>query len=136
MTASLDHEERRSGLLEKLVIVAIVLVLAAITTVMMSRLEKQFAKKDRAREDCKAWANAAERFKAVYGDYPPNLETLALPQYDGSPPFMEAKSLYDPWGHEYMYQYPGQRNEATGKPDVYSWGPRMHDPDSIIGNWE
>ena len=44
MVRSSDGEEQRSGLLETLVIVAIVLVLAAITAALMSPLEKQQAK--------------------------------------------------------------------------------------------
>jgi hypothetical protein len=97
----------------------------------MSRLEKQKQlAKNRARDDCKAWARAVESYKLKYGDWPTSLHALTQVQSDGTPPFMEAKSLYDPWGHEYMYEY------SRHKPDVYSWGPRPYDPNGIIGNWE
>jgi hypothetical protein len=88
MVGSSDGEERRSGLLEKLVIVAIIVFLAAISAVLMSRLENR-AKTRRAREDCKAWASAAERFKLKYGDYPSHLEmrviALGIMERPGTP---------------------------------------------------
>jgi general secretion pathway protein G len=134
MVGSSDVEKRHGGLLKTLVIMAIILFLVAITAVLMSLLESPTtAKTRRAREDCKAWATAVERFKAVYGNYPSNLEMLTLTQPGGIPPFMEAKSLCDPWGHQYMYHNPGQHNH---KPDIYSWGPRLNDASSVIGDWD
>jgi hypothetical protein len=62
-----------------------------------------------------------------------SLVALTQAQPDGTAPFMEATALCDPWGHEYMYQYPAPHNS---KPNIYSWGPRMHDPNGVIGDWQ
>src|SRR5438105_15128529 len=128
--------EIRGGftLMEMLVVVAIIVLLAAMAApIVMGRLED--ARKDRARIDSIQWAKAAEMYKLKYGDYPPNLEALTQRGQDGSDAFMETKHLLDPWGHQYMYQYPGTHNAPAGKPDVYSWGPRLNDASSIVGNW-
>jgi hypothetical protein len=124
MFRSSDGEEQRSGFLEKLVIVAIILLLAVLTGAVLHPLEKKL----RAREDCKAWARAVDFYILKHAAYPPSLATLTEAQPDGTAPFMEA-SLRDPWGHEYQYCF---RFSAF----VWSWGARMNDPDSIIGNWE
>jgi general secretion pathway protein G len=127
--------EVRGGftLMEMLVVVAIIVLLAAMAApIVMGRLED--ARKDRARIDSIQWAKAAEMYKLKYGDYPPNLEALTQRGQDGSDPFMETKHLMDPWGHQYMYQNPGSHN-TLGKPDVYSWGPRLNDASSMVGNW-
>ena len=124
MAASSDHEEIRSSRLEKLVIVAIVLVLSAITAVMMSRLEN-VERLARAREECKSWVSAIYSYRRKYGDYPSSLHALTQVQADGCVPFMEPSMLLDPWGHEYQYS----------RGVVFSLGPRPNDPNSIIGSW-
>jgi hypothetical protein len=48
---------------------------------------------------------------------------------------MEANHLLDPWNREYQYAPQGQHNAHVGKPDVWSLGPRLNDPNGIIGNW-
>jgi general secretion pathway protein G len=128
--------EIRGGftLMEMLVVVAIIVLLAAMAApIVMGRLDE--AKVSRARIDCVQWSKAAEMYKLKYGDWPPNLEALTQPGQDGTQAFMEAKNLLDPWGRQYMYQNPGQHNLATGKPDIYSYGLRVNDASSIVGNW-
>ena len=131
MVASSDHEEVRTSPLEKLVIVAIVLLLVAIAVVAKIRLENARLVAQ-ARADCKAWAIAVSAYRwRNAGAYPPSLATLTEGQADGAPPFMWAKFLQDPWGHEYQYEPP---SGFAKRAKVWSWGPRMHDPNSIITN--
>jgi general secretion pathway protein G len=134
MIARSHRGEVRGGftLMEILVVVAIIVLLAAAAApIVIGRLND--AKKSRALLDCKAWSSAAESFMIKYGSYPTNLEALCQPGANGDLPFMEAKNLVDPWNQPYQYQYPGQHNQLTGKPDIFSLGP----PGSQlqIGNW-
>jgi general secretion pathway protein G len=126
----------RSGftLMEMLVVVAILVVLAgAAVPIYMNYLEN--AKKDRAKIDCKALTTAVEAYKLRYGDYPPSLQALTQNAPDGSLPTLEPSALFDPWQHEYQYSPQGQHNAAYGKADIWSLGPRLNDPNGIIGNW-
>jgi hypothetical protein len=76
-----------------------------------------------------------ETFYTKFHDYPANLLVLTQPMPDGGKPYLEAHALVDPWGREYRYVHPGQRNTLSGKPDIWSDGPRPGDPAGIIGNW-
>jgi hypothetical protein len=133
MAESLDHERIRSSVLEKVVIVAIMVLLAAMTAVVMNRLENAKLL-DRARADCKVWASAVGSYRWKYGDYPLGLATLTEAHSDGAPPFMFAKSLYDPWGHEYDYSPPS--GNSRRRLEIWSSGPRMDDPNGVVSNWE
>jgi general secretion pathway protein G len=130
------HAAVRGGftLMEMLVVVAILVVLAgAAVPIYMRYLDD--ARKDRAKLDVKTIADTCETYYVKHGEYPPSLAVLVQPQPDGSRPYLEAAHLLDPWGHEYQYSAQGQHNAATGRPDVWSLGPRVNDPNGIIGNW-
>jgi general secretion pathway protein G len=125
--------EVRGGftLMEILVVVAIIVLLAAAAApIVIGRLHD--AQNSRALLDCKAWTTAADSFNVKYGNYPASLEALCQPGADGSLPFMETKNLVDPWGRPYQYQYPGQHNALTGRPDIWSLGKTGSQQ---IGNW-
>jgi type II secretory pathway pseudopilin PulG len=124
----------RRGLMEKLAVVAILGLLAAVTASLVLKQRLKAAKIEQARADCKAWASAAESYISKHQDCPPSLETLTKVQADGTPPLMEANSLYDPWGRE--YQYDPSPGGIFIRPVVWSWGPRPNDPNSIIGSWQ
>lgn len=131
-----DCIRRRSAftLMEILVVVAIIVLLAAIATpYFMGRFED--AKKSRALVDCKTLAETAETFKLKYGDAPQALAQLTQPGADGTAPFIEAKFLIDPWGHEYQYTPIGTHN-ALQKPEVWSMGPSMQNTAGVIGSWQ
>jgi general secretion pathway protein G len=120
-------------LMEMLVVVAIIVLLAALAApIVFGRLDE--AKRGRALVDCKTIAEQAKMFKLKYGDYPPTLAAMTQPGADGTLPFIEARHLYDPWGHEYQYQAPGQHS-TVGDPDVWSVGANAQNPSGIIGNW-
>lgn len=48
-------------------------------------------------------------------------------------PYIERNSLLDPWGHEYVYKYPGSHGTDY---DLYSYGKSGQDGDTNIVNWE
>ena len=84
--------------------------------------------------DVQMLTGAVQNYSVKYGDYPPSLASLLQPP-DGARPYIEQTILIDPWGREYHYQYPGQRNAASGKPDIWSDGPTVADAGGVIGNW-
>ena len=67
---------------------------------------------------------------ALVGEYPKSLADLKTPPA-GTPPFVKrASDLEDPWGKEYIYQYPGTQN--PGSFDLSTTAP----DGTIIGNWD
>ena len=121
-------------LMEMLVVVAIIVVLAGAAVPMYLRYLDD-ARVSRAKIDCQSLTTAVEAYKVKYGDYPASLDALATQQPDGTPPYMERDKLLDPWQHAYQYAPQGPHNAALGKPDIWSLGPRMNDPNAQIGNW-
>ena len=133
MVVRSHRAEIRGGftLMEMLVVVAIIVLLAAMAApIVMGRLDD--AKRSRALVDCKTWTNAADSYNLKYGNYPASLDALTQPGADGGTPFMERRHLQDPWGQPYQYAYPGQHNQMTGKPDIWSLGKNGNEQ---IGNW-
>jgi general secretion pathway protein G len=121
-------------LMEVLVVVAILVVLAGTGGVIYLRYLEE-AYKDRARIDVRTLTQVVETYQVKHGDYPASLAVLTQPQQDGSKPYLEPSALIDPWGREYQYTPQGQHHPNTGKPDIYSMGPKAGDQSGIIGNW-
>lgn len=121
-------------LMEMMVVVAIIVVLAGIAVPLVFR-QLDDAKKDRARVDVRTLSGTVDMYFLKYSEYPPSLESLTQPTADGGRPFLEPSALLDPWMHPYQYANPGQHNAASGKPDIWSLGPNVTDPNGIIGNW-
>ena len=114
----LDSVRAGFTLMEVMVVMAIIVILAGIGGVMYMRYLED-ARRDRARIDVQMLTGAVQNYSVKYGDYPTSLASLLQP----------------PWGREYHYQYPGQRNAASGKPDIWSDGPTVADAGGVIGNW-
>jgi general secretion pathway protein G len=121
-------------LMEMLVVVAILVVLAGTGSVIYMRYLDD-AKKDRARIDVRMLTQVVETYQVKHSDFPPSLAVLTQPEPDGSKPYLEHGALLDPWGREYQYAFPGQHHALTGKPDIWSLGPRAGDASGMIGNW-
>lgn len=67
---------------------------------------------------------------ALVGEYPKSLADLKSPP-PGTPAFVKrASDLQDPWGKEYIYQYPGTHN--PGSFDISTTAP----DGTVIGNWD
>lgn len=72
-----------------------------------------------------------------HGEYPAGLWELTVPP-DGGAPLLAGDELFDPWGCEFLYQYPPIHpvNMETDLPDVYSAGPdNIPGTADDIGNW-
>jgi general secretion pathway protein G len=121
-------------LMEMLVVVAILVMLAgAAVPIYMKYLDE--ARKDRAKVDVKTISQVVETYMLKYGEPPASLQVLCQPTPDGGRPYLEIDALKDPWGREYQYAPNGPHNAHLGKPDVWSLGPRLNDPNGMIGNW-
>jgi hypothetical protein len=92
------------------------------------------ARRARAQVDVRTLTTAVEAYFIKNADYPNSLAELTRKQPDGGRPFLEPKSLLDPWGRPYGYD-PGTRDHATGRPLIYSQGPRPGDLAGRIRNW-
>jgi len=94
--------------------------------------KKEEAKRDKARLDVKALADAV----AVYhlnndGNFPQTLQELTQPQPNaGGKVIVAADALTDPWGKPYQYDPAGPKHNGE-KPDVWTQAP----DGTVIGNW-
>ena len=84
-------------------------------------------------------AMAVESFYLDTGTTPDSLDDLVnesgdVPGWNG--PYVKASSLKDPWGREYVYEYPGEHGDF----DLYSFGadgqPGGEDRNSDINSWD
>ena len=81
------------------------------------------------------WVNSTgeayvNSYLAMVGDYPKSLSELRTPP-KGVPPFVKrASDLQDPWGKDYVYQYPGSFN--PGSFDLSTKAP----DGTLLGNWD
>jgi hypothetical protein len=92
------------------------------------------ARRDRARADLEVLTRALDTYALVYdGSYPKALDELTRDKGERKA-FVSPKGLLDPWGRPYRYE-PKTLHPATGRPLVYSQGPRPGDPAGRIRNW-
>jgi general secretion pathway protein G len=84
-------------------------------------------------------AMAVESYYLDTGETPDSLEDLVnesgdVPGWNG--PYVKPSSLKDPWGREYVYEYPGEHGDF----DLYSLGadgqPGGEDKNSDINSWD
>ncbi len=73
------------------------------------------------------------------GGYPKSLNDLVTQPSDvrnWKGPYFDPPAVpMDPWGHPYVYVYPGRHNPTSY--DLYSWGPDGQDGTADdIGNWQ
>lgn len=129
------HRVVRGGftLMEVLVVAAILVVLAGAGGVIYMRYYDE-AKESRAKLDINTLDQTVQAYKVQSGgDYPLELGVLVQPTPDGKPAALEERALLDPWGQPYQYD-PQNRHPLTGKPRIYSLGPRS-DGSAPIANW-
>jgi general secretion pathway protein G len=97
-------------LIELLLVLVILAVLASIVVVNFGSVNR---KKDEAKvkTDISNLDTALEMYKGDMGDYPPSLDALVQAPGNATSwhgPYVKRGVPQDPWGHQYIYVYPGQ----------------------------
>ncbi len=128
-------------LIEILLVVVIISALAAMVIPRLTGRSEQ-AKEAIAKADVQVnIATALKLYELDNGMYPTTDQGLAAliakPAIGSVPsnwngPYVETKSIIDPWGQHYMYKYPGTRGIDY---DLYSMGKTGQDDESNISNW-
>lgn len=99
------------------------------------------AKIETAKLQVSALSHAIDEYHLDTGQFPSNTEGLQAlinsppntSSWDG-PYVKKRENLIDPWGHRYLYRFPGKH----GRFDVYTLGPNptgKSPNDRKIGNW-
>lgn len=121
------------SLLEVMVVLVLIgLVASMVSVAVMNQLTK--GEMDTARNQSFEIGKSIELYKLQAGSYPSTAQGLSvLASPPKGRPLME-RVPKDPWGEEYIYVIPGQKNPS--KFDVRSKGPdRQEGTDDDIGNW-
>lgn len=129
-------------LLELLVVMFILVMLAGVVTVMVTKRVEE-AKHAKAVADVESLSTAVEQYHLQNGAYPPTLEALRtkpagedLPNWSG--PYIKKPVPNDPWNQPYLYVTPGEHN--TESFDLYSLGKDGKEggsgTDADVNNWE
>ena len=141
ISRALSRPDRGFTLVEILVVLVILGLLAGLVGPMvLNRLGG--AKTDTAQVQIEDLERAAELFKLDVGRFPSNEEGLEalVRQPSGvrgwNGPYLRRSELpSDPWGNDYHYANPGQRNQV----DIWSYGadgkPGGEGENADIGNW-
>jgi len=138
----MNREHKRQGftLIELLLVLVILASLAAIVVPKFAGRTEQ-AKITQARTQLSHFESTLDTFELDLGRYPSTMEGLdALVNKPAGldkwkQPYLRRQDIpLDPWGNEYEYRYPGQKNEYGY--DLYSKGPDGREGgDDDIDNW-
>jgi general secretion pathway protein G len=138
----MNRKNRRQGftLIELLLVLVILASLAAIVVPKFAGRAEQ-GKITQAITQLSSFESALEIFELDLGRYPSTTEGLdamvikpaGLDKW--KQPYLKRQDIpLDPWGNEYEYRYPGQKNEYGY--DLYSGGPDGREGgDDDIDNW-
>src|SRR5579885_3914223 len=111
-------------LIEMLVVVTIIALFAALVLPkMMGQADK--ARKTAARAQINAYMTALGSYKLDTGTFPTTEQGLqalrvkpeGVERWDG--PYLPQEIPLDPWGHPYVYKFPGDHGD---EPDIVSYG--------------
>jgi general secretion pathway protein G len=125
-------------LIEVLLVLAILVILGSMTVFFLGGTSEQ-AKINAARTEIASLENSIGIFLTRFGDYPESLDQLynvPPPRRPGdvTSPVIDNPVGKDPWGNEYLYQFPG--NKKPHSFDLYSAGPdKQVGTSDDIGNW-
>ena len=127
---STHRSPRGFTLVEILIVLALIGIVAGLA---MSNLGEIFGGgKVKAAQ---TWVNSTgeayvNSYFALVGDYPKSLSDLRNPPNGVTSFVKRASDLQDPWGKQFVYQYPGTRN--SGSFDLSTTAP----DGTVIGNWD
>lgn len=128
---------RKKGftLIEVLLVVVIIGILVGIAIPRLGGRVRQ-AQIAAAEADVNNIGMALRLYEVDNGTYPPSLQSLITkpgnaPNWRG--PYLEKGLPKDPWGNDYVYQFPGTRNPHSY--DLKSYGPDGVESADDIGNW-
>src|SRR5579864_5204353 len=120
------RSRRQAGvtLIEMMVVVVIIALFAALVLPkMLGQADR--ARKTAARAQINAYVTALGSYKLDTGGFPNNEQGLAalrlkpenVNNWQG--PYLTKDIENDPWGHPYLYKYPGDHGD---EPDIISYG--------------
>jgi len=124
-------------LIELLLVMVILAVLAAIVVPKFTSRSED-ARKAAAKSDITSFETALDAFEVDNGHYPSSDEGLnalvAQPSNvtNWKGPYIK-RLPNDPWGHAYVYRFPGQHNANSY--DLFSMGPDGQEGNDDIDNW-
>jgi len=106
-------------LIEILIVITIIAILSAIVVPRLMDMPQK-ARVTKAKADINAFSMALSKFSMEHsGNYPTNDEGLGKLVEEG---YVKKKKdvLLDPWGHPYLYRYPGEVDKD--EPEIWSLG--------------
>ncbi len=121
-------------LIEIMVVITIIGMIAAMVGIaVVKRLDE--AKQQTAKAQIKTLENALDLYKIKHGRYPRTDEGLQVLVTEG---LIKSKEVpKDPWGHDYVYIFPGEHNRDYF--DLFSYGADGTEGgegvNADIGNW-
>jgi len=135
---SLRRGERGFTLVELLLVLVI---LALIGSLVLPGIigKAEGAKVKAAQSQIDRLSMAVESYYLDTGKTPDSLDQLVDERGDAAGwngPYVKKSSLQDPWGRDYVYEYPGEHGDF----DIYSFGadgqPGGEDKNADITSWE
>lgn len=134
------HLQRAFTLIELLLVLVILGILAAIVVPKFSGRTEQ-ARQTAAQSQIATFGTALDAFEVDTGFYPKGkdglLDLVQQPRdaQNWKGPYLKGEIPQDPWGNDYVYEYPGKRN--PGSYDLMSVGPDGRaGTDDDITNWQ
>jgi general secretion pathway protein G len=117
LVAARSQGARGMTLIEIMVVVAILGLIAGVVAVGMQGAWGG-AQVDKARLDIHGFEQGLDIYKLKKGRYPSSSEGLQVLYSEG---ILKGQLAKDPWGKEYLYLFPGQKNQKGF--DIVSYGP-------------
>lgn len=129
-------------LLELLVVMFILVLLAGVVTVLVTKRVEE-AKHAKSVADIESLGSAIDQYHLQNGAFPPTLDALRvqpageeLPNWNG--PYIKKAAPNDPWDRPYGYVTPGEQNPESY--DLYTLGRDGKEggsqSDADVNNWE
>jgi general secretion pathway protein G len=135
-------DQRGVTLIEMIVVVSIIALFVALVAPSLFKRADE-AKRTAARAQINSFMTALGAYKLDTGLFPSTDQGLQalrvkpenMAQWDG--PYLPKDVPMDPWGHPYLYKYPGDHGD---EPDILSLGadgqPGGDGNNADIGSWE